>query len=67
MLINKQETIVTFTKESSSFKEFLANFFQAYENHKEYHIIINLFSIDKLTAKIFRINYRCYQYRRTSG
>ena len=50
MLINKQETTVTFTKEASSYQEFLANFFKAYANHKEYHIIINLFSIEKLTA-----------------
>jgi hypothetical protein len=50
MLINKQETIVTFTRESSSFKEFTNNFFTAYPKYTEYHLIINLFSIDKLTT-----------------
>lgn len=48
MLIGKEETIVTFTRESSSFQEFSRRILSEYPKYQTYHIILNLFSLDKL-------------------
>ncbi|XLS27715.1 ribonuclease Z [Flavobacteriaceae bacterium M23B6Z8] len=48
MLISTEETIATFTRESSSFKEFSKRFSNEYPKYQKYHIILNLFSLDQL-------------------
>ncbi len=48
MLINKQETVVTFTRESSSFSEFSKKFFSEYPKYEQYHMVVNLFSLERL-------------------
>lgn len=50
MLINKEDNVVTFTRESSSFLEFVKKFFLEYPAYRQYNLVINLFSLEKLSV-----------------
>jgi len=48
MLFDKQGNTVVITRESQSFDDFFKNFSTSYDQFKNDHIILNLFSLNKL-------------------
>ncbi len=51
MIVDRDENITIITQEKASVKTLVNNIEQAYDKYKNYHIIVNLSSLDKISLE----------------